>query len=447
MRQDRALVLINRNQAADFRRLIQAQAREGWEDAIEIREIVQRKELRGANSTEPAKNADRVLREWHDGEFSLLIVQEHLAIEFDRLKRAEIKIRGPKSYASVFSEVNEELKHRKIHWLAHSDSQWRSSSIRSLHPDAWRNQFSVLGFPWVGEALLKMLRVVSDGDVRDAFLISPSELVGCKSIHAYITDDEPGSSWLKIKDILEHLYPAEIVTDIPGESIAATLIEKIKDVVDVVYLYEDGLWSGVELVKRLRSLCDMKDRLPSGLRIHFCYGATTDAGLCAGRMYLRRQKTGNVVLHSAREHHEFLKEGAATELLKFDHMDEEEVRVAIDKMIQPYAFRSLPLWQGRNDEAMSVCIEIGKQLVKPWLERRQSKNAAGTATVSEHRIGRWALGAFRFASTIIFSSSVPKPVLPVMWLDGQVSFQGKGLHWRPLFWDVRRTGKADIRIT
>ena len=56
----------------------------------------------------------------------------------------------------------------------------------------------------------------------------------------------PGSSSTNIKDILEHTYAQPIL-----EIDLSTNPEELLKDLDVLYLYEDGLWSGVELVRRL----------------------------------------------------------------------------------------------------------------------------------------------------------------------------------------------------
>lgn len=125
---------------------------------------------------------------------------------------------------------------------------------------------------------------------------------------------------------------------------------------------------------------------------------------------------------------------------------DDEVRRIIDEHIRPMAFQSDHIWCGRQAEALDICEAIGRQLVSSFLERRRQTKLLSENTgipfdaTAEDRSLRWALGALRFGSTVAFESSVPKPVLPLMWLQGKVILNGIEINWRPLFWDVRRTG-------
>ena len=115
---------------------------------------------------------------------------------------------------------------------------------------------------------------------------------------------------------------------------------------------------------------------------------------------------------------------------------DDDFRKLVDAHVVPYAFANDLLWKGRAQQACEVCEAIGAQLVRPWLARTK-----GTAGLDE-RTNRWTLGALRMASLTAFANSVPKPVIPLLWLSGDVSFHSHQFEWRPLFWDARRTNAA-----
>jgi hypothetical protein len=62
-------------------------------------------------------------------------------------------------------------------------------------------------------------------------------------------------------------------------------------------------------------------------------------------------------------------------------------------------------------------------------------------------VQRFALGGGGFASTILFSRSVPKVCLPLLWLDGTVELGGRRLNWSPLFVDSRRTSEDGVMVS
>jgi hypothetical protein len=104
------------------------------------------------------------------------------------------------------------------------------------------------------------------------------------------------------------------------------------------------------------------------------------------------------------------------------------------------------LWGNRLDEAREICASLGSQLVPPFLARREEEKNEASAininSISKEKISRWALGALNFGTVVTFSSSVPKPTLPLLWLRGEVEHKGKKIDWQPLFWDVRRIGAS-----
>lgn len=125
-------------------------------------------------------------------------------------------------------------------------------------------------------------------------------------------------------------------------------------------------------------------------------------------------------------------------------VDEDQVREFIDDMITPIAFQNRNLWGHRLADALDICSRIGSQLVMPFLESREAdkakKEQRESRQITESQAAKWALGALRFGSTVVFQRSVPKPVLPLFWLQGAVSIGSRSVIWRPLFWDSRRTG-------
>ena len=110
----------------------------------------------------------------------------------------------------------------------------------------------------------------------------------------------------------------------------------------------------------------------------------------------------------------------------------------LHQYVEPFAFSMNEDW---TVEEIHICEEIGTQLIFRWL----SQNLAEQPTAEKVR--RFARGGGGFASTVVFSRSVPKVCLPFLWLDGPISFHGKNLSWKPLFIDARRVSNDSLLLS
>src|SRR5450830_1809898 len=402
---------------------------DGWKNFIEIFTLNDKKRPRLEAKIYSNENSNE-----------LIIVHEGVSVDLRLLEQEDLPLKRVASLKTLLKEITSKLKERKLHWYSYAMNEWEKSSIQCASPDVMVQQFSELGYSKIGKQLLKGLRVVTEHELRTAFTISDAEKIGYKVVHAFIEDGEPGSSSIAIRNVLEHLYPPEDVMEIH--------IEKLDQIAaleaDVLYIYEDGLWSGVEIVKRLNAICLTTVFKESNIQLHFKYGVTSDAGLIAARLFAKRERIGRLYVAAAKpeNHFTFLKSGIDTCFSHVIDQNDKQIRDALDMEIEPYAFRFKADWDD-SLHAMDVCLQIGKQLVRPFLERRQKEKGSDVSQVSDEKVTRWGLGALGFASTVVFASSVPKPVLPLLWLTGRVNLNGNSINWRPLFWDARRTGKVD----
>ena len=421
----------------------------GWEDEIEISGLSDKKMPRIEANSHASENSYKLLIRCAETPIARIIVQEGVPLDLPYLEGEGLTIRVVKSSLTLIQVVDDELKERNLHWLKRAMSEWAKSSIPCASPEIMVQQFAELGYSQVGKQLLKGLRVITEAELREAFKTSDADNVGLHVVHAFVHDEEPGSSSLAVRNVLEHLHPSGVKKiDVANFSELAALGA------DVVYIYEDGLWSGVELVKRLAAICRTTHFKDSNVQLHFRYGVTSDAGLVAARLFAKRERIGRVQFRAAapENHFTFLKPGVDTCLRKLADRSDESIRQALDAEIEPYAFRADAGWADSRSSAINVCSKIGEQLVKPFLERKAKEkfdakkgSDAGLVLkeISDEKVAKWGLGALGFASTVVFASSIPKPALPLLWLDGQVSIDGRTVKWRPLFWDARRTGSAD----
>ena len=446
----KTLVVVMPTELMRIREIISDRAAFGWEAAIELIAMGAEGKPRYEKQNIIDDNTFNLISNFSAGYYFRAIVQNKVALNIKRLRDEDVDVIVATSTKTLLQHVADELKKRNLDWRTNAIAEWQKSSIKHANPDMILQQFSELGYAEIGKKLIKGIRVLSESDLRGAFKSSAADNVGSKVLHAFVKDDESGSSSIAINNVLSHLYPSDQVVQLDVDNLGAVIGPNI----DVVYIYEDGLWSGVELVKRLNSISKNAAFVDSHVRLCFKYGVTSDVGLIAGRLFASREKIGRLVFEPSLEenHLTFLdtQNGDPSEKLK--NKTDDEIRSGLDSQIAPYAFRDTADWGDLHRDAIAVCKDIGKQLVGPFLEARErvKTNAkadpilpSDRANVPEEKIMRWALGALGFASTVVFSSSVPKPVLPLLWLTGPVTIGGKTIDWRPLFWDVRRIGYPD----
>jgi hypothetical protein len=433
MRTNRVIVYASDSTAQDLHSRIADSSRIGWDRLIQIKvaprsnsaPLTAQFEMTGGTAL-----AHQISKDWHEGNVLRIFVEKSLKVKCSPLEQEGVKIRSC-SAATIRSELFKELEKRHYHWLSHSVHEWEKAGIRHLHPQAWRSQFAKLGFDWVGEGLLKQLSVISDAELLDGVRVHDDEILGLSVGHGCVLDREPGSSSINVSDLLQHTYTSTILEiDFEEQPGAANDLDRL-------YVYEDGLWSGVELVKRLAMLSKWPAVQSRDLQVNFKFAATSDAGLCAARHFLRRERLTSVDISTGGvRHFKLLREGALESLAEQRHASDDDLRRSLDSHVEPFAFKDDTQWKGRAVEAMDICRRIGDQLVRPWIVRTKGHDQL------DERAAKWALGAFGFASLTTFSKSVPKPVLPLLWLNGEVEIGGITVDWRPLFWDARRTGAS-----
>lgn len=432
MRGDKILVVI---EDKEHDRLIEKIARDaipGWKDAAHFIGFPSKPKRLGETRDQLREHIENeISRSWNNDAYVRILLDKSLAVDEPRLRREGVRMRCT-AHHTIYQELIDELKKRKLHWDTHSRDQWENSSIRHLDPQAWREQFIKLGYGWIAEGLLKQVRVVGDAELGGAFRVGDAEMFGLNVAHGCVKDSAPGSSSGNVKDILEHIYPSKAFeVDLTVDH------SELFSEHDTLYLYEDGLWSGVELVSRLEAVAKWSAVKQRALRVVFKFGVTSDAGLFAARNFVKRERLTTVEISAGIiAHHQLLAPGAISEIVANAQKDDQSVRRELDRRVCSSAFDSDSIWAGRAEEAKEVCQKIGRQLAAAWIQREKKKEA------TEEEIEKWSLGAYRYASMTSFAKSVPKPVLPLLWLDGQIEMQGKKETWRPLFWDARRTGKS-----
>jgi hypothetical protein len=320
-------------------------------------------------------------------------------------------------------------------WSTYANEQLKKFNGKTTPLETWMRQFSDLKVGYIGRRLCMQLQVIGFNDNNEPFSPRAHEAFGQKVFHCYFADDDIGGSWVSIKDQLAHDFPAELVHAVKVTPDAIAL--PVGDA-DEIAIYEDGLWSGSEAVKRLILIKASGHTLP----VRFKYAVVTDFGLKVARHAIRHLELQNVVsvdaAHSKLEY--FLQQGDPSALEFGAGMELKEYFEKLHNHVVPGAFRNPSDWPEGFDQARSAVKDIGSQLVRHQCGTEMSREDV------EAKVKKFALGGGGFGSTMMFKRSVPKSCLPLFWLAGPVSLNGVSIDWEPLFRDARRVDPDLLRV-
>jgi hypothetical protein len=334
-------------------------------------------------------------------------------------------------------EVKRHLESAGLHWRVHAQTEIRKFEGPCSGLDAWLQQFGELDCSTIGRKIAAKLRVISTGAfMRGAFAVRGVDLIGHRSANCYVQDDDPGGSWVEMQAILNHACQPGTVFPVHWDKDEERMT--FPDVpVDEFVIYEDGLWSGNEAMRRMLAIKAASPAAPVKLR----FGVVTDFGLMVLRQTIRSHGlNGRVSIDtSTPEYLRFLKADLPEPLRNGLGMEPDGYFDELHAHVEPFAFMSVADWTWTPAE-IEVCERIGAQLVERWISKRTGRPAP------TDKVALFALGGGRFASTVLFSRSVPKVCLPLLWLDGPVDIGGKSVTWRPLFVDARRVSEEGLLL-
>jgi len=344
---------------------------------------------------------------------------------------------APKTLAlrGVGREVERYLEESGRHWRARALAEVKKFDGLGGDLDSWLRQFTRLDCTPIGRKIAARLRVIRAADLpHGAFALRSADLVGQRKANCYVQDDDIGGSWGEMQMLLSHAYPPGTVHPVRWDKTSGRM--QFPNIpVDEFVVYEDGLWSGSEAVRRLRAIAQDRPSAP----VTFRFGLVTDFGLLAVRHAIRSfglvgwvsVDTSNAELIS------FLKADLPETLKLGLGMEAEAYFEALHDYVAPFAFNPSDGW---SEEEVRICETLGEQLVSAWRSRE------GKAS-SREAVQLFALGGGGFASTILFSRSVPKVCLPLLWLDGMVELGSRRLNWSPLFVDSRRMSEDGVMVS
>lgn len=389
-----------------------------------------------------AKNISDFIEDANAGYGSYLLIDHEVRASQEKLKHRweeagqeanQIYILQQTRLLQKFESVLNDIG---FHWRSHAMAQLQRFHGQTTPLDVWCRQFFDLKVGHLGRRLAMQLQVIDFGDQNRPFAPRMHETFGQKVLHCFFDDGDHGGSWVSVQDQLSHDLPSGLVNAISVSGDVFTIPETDAD---EIVIYEDGLWSGSETVKRLTAI-----KASGSLRpIRFKFVVVTDFGLMVARQAIRYLELQNIVKIDATDSRleRFLAANIPSHLLFGHEMEPKAYFEALHSCVEISAFQDPKDWpEGTGiDEAREIAKTLGRQLAKQWYERDRPDDDV------DEGADKFSLGGGGFASTMMFTRSVPKVCLPLFWLAGQVSLNGKTINWKPLFLDARRVDPQLLR--
>lgn len=322
--------------------------------------------------TQAAKNIADFIDDANAGSESYLLVDNEARASHEKLKhRWEESGKDPihvyiQRQTRLLQKLEKTLSDLGYHWRTYANAQLQRFHGQTTPLDVWCKQFFDLRVGYLGRRLAMQLQVIGFGDQNRPFAPRMHEAFGQKVLHCYFDDGDHGGSWVSVQDQLSHDLPAELVNaiQVSGDNFSFPDTDA-----DEIVIYEDGLWSGSETVKRLRAI-----KASGSLRpVRFKFVVVTDFGLMVARQAIRYFELQNVVKIDATDSRleRFLVADIPPELLFGHGMEPKAYFKALHGCVELSAFRNPEDWpEGEGvDEAREVAKDLGRQLVKQWYER------------------------------------------------------------------------------
>lgn len=311
---------------------------------------------------------------------------------------------------------------------------WVHSAIDFATITEWRNQFGSLGrFHWIADVILANAALMSAPELGERFINSP--LMHADAA-AFNQDDRGVKSGEVIANLLTKRLPNLQVFRSPAEAIERFPTGR-------VVMVEDGLWSGTEAIGVFESLLGRRQGrektkalsepgLLSDSELTLVYGIGTDYGQAMVRRYLADEGLSNIQIYCGG-----LVPVATQGLLEsigdsgFDVLALRESGPALGNITPHLEACLAPFTPMQRSEAIAFCRLIGKQLLRNYLSNQvQTK---GWNMWAEERLEKCSLGMHGLGLAHAFGHSVPKATIPLLWGQGQVTWNGKTINWVPLF--------------
>ncbi|MFN7962160.1 MAG: hypothetical protein U0002_12905 [Thermoanaerobaculia bacterium] len=428
-----SLVIICPREAYDStRNFVDARCHRSWSESGRLR-ILRPKAMA---LREVGRIAARV-REQYSGHGLTVWVHPSIEIREDWFPAEAVVIRvdniakARKQLASLLVSLELDLVGSVVRAVGRA---WEHSRLDREHVTTWIRQFETLGsHGWVAKRLLQGIDFWPTERTLDALKISEDGLEGidCITTNRYVPGRSGDALAVKVRKRLRGFKSPSV----PLEALDVALKGGAFRQIAVV---EDSLISGDEFERVIRALVGdlatgqtgRAERLEDlqALRerkLLFRFAVVTDIGLSRFASLVARYALGGFRLDCGSCRLYRLMSEAGQQALDgnafFDHLN---CIVDQDGYINYPAFAP-DLWraESRRQRAIHFCRSIGAQLFSRYAEREGKR-------WNEARVDQAGIG---YGLLLAFSHSIPKLTLPILWLEGDCEFEGRRLHWEPLF--------------
>ncbi|MGI8856659.1 MAG: phosphoribosyltransferase-like protein [Thermomicrobiales bacterium] len=317
-------------------------------------------------------------------------------------------------------------------------ASWEHGQILKQRVLDWLAQFEkVGGNRWIGENLLKVLDFWSTTDLRLALRLSPEGINGFDCLS--VSGEKVGASGDVLANRIKKQLDDAVLGDIPLRSFRDGIVS---DESSKILFLEDCLLTGNEMSRVFNGLLGIKDGFDSekakrlddpallrGKEIWLRFAVATNWGVTALTRYIDDGNLWNTHLEpTSRPVIEVLTEDGISALKDGTLLDDNGCVIEPDRNVIRVAFTSLDVWSSpeRREKAIAICQELGRQLFENFRILRQK-------TYNPKWVDEAGLGVQGLSLALAFSHSIPKSTLPLFWMYGSVTYEGRTFDWLPLF--------------
>lgn len=424
---DRLVIVVPEDELALTQARLSEVATLGWEAEVRLIEASRKKRPGNFAQTQSQK----FLTEAEEFGCSKLIVAKEVCCDSKFLQsHSEIPCIRPAVGHLRQRVLVDELRARKLLWKENAIASLAQLGVTQNEIDSWLRQFQSIEAPRLGRNLLKQVKVVGTTELRRAFKLSQQALIGADFRFTFVGEVDYAASSNRVGGILTQLYGTDRVGDLRVVLECSTPEQRI-------VICEDALWTGNEFTKILRRLGPQGDleAFSKNKKILFRHCVVTDFGIQCARQVIDHYGLSDEIDLLLDDSQIFLQilPATLTESLVRSHwsLSPPEFEEWLAKHVEPLAFRNEQVWGNTSASAQGLCESVGRQLIDRYVRLNKKE---WSLDVQEG----FALGARRFGAVTTFAHGVPKVCLPVLWLEGPISANGRSIHWQPLFFDARR---------
>lgn len=303
-------------------------------------------------------------------------------------------------------KIKEWLIKQNLDWYSEVESYRKSSPYSSINPSEWREQFLLVDPVYgsrAGAAILAQFRLVTASEFSEWFSSVPDI-----DFHTYFVGADRHSGDYRLINILANRHDGSHLFEV--KELPATIKCKEK-----ICLYSDAGWSGGESKRRLKCLYTKCTNKPNSLRktnyttLRFAF--LTDYAEKKLREHIKELVQSKIICNEDRVKISYPPEN----LLKIKGEHEIQKGLAFqNKVLLDYVDST------DSGKLRQLCSVIGKQIAPAQ-----------------------PLGTNEIGSTIAFAHSLPKAMLPVLIMGGEVkAHDGRLFHWKPLLKSKHITNPA-----